>query len=216
MRGDLQIRDDVLAELDFEPTLKAAGVGVAVVDGVVTLSGFVESLAQRAFAEDAVKRVRGVRGVAQEIEVRLPFESRTDDATLASRVRNVLDWHLGALGERIDVEVSTGHVTLSGQARHAHQRDLAGDVVKVLTGVAGLTNAIQLAAEADADDIKARISAALARSAALSAAGIEVEVDAGRVTLNGKVQSWRDRKAAETAAWTTPGVVRVIDHLRLL
>lgn len=212
---DLTLRDFVEDELEWEPRIDAANIGVAVEDGVVTLMGHVSSFAEKLAAEDAVKRVKGVRGIAQEIEVRLTGRPKTDDDEIASKAADVLDWDVSLPDNEIQVRVQNGWVTLSGEVDWNYQRDAAKWRVSSLPGVRGVSNAISVRKRASPSDIKARIEKALVRHAKTEASGIRVSVVDGSVVLDGVVEDWHDREVAEQAAWAAPGVVSVEDRLRL-
>lgn len=215
MDNDLTIRDDVQAELEFEPLVDAAGIGVAVVDGVVTLSGHVASYAQKIAAEVAAKRVKGVRALAEELEVRLPFASQHDDEEIARRAANVLEWTITAPREGVKLKVENGWVTLSGEVVQAFERTEAERALRRLEGVRGVSNLIKLKPGVAATDIRDRLKKAFHRNAELEASRIAIAVEGGRVTLSGKVDKWSDRSVAENAAWAVPGVYQVEDRLTL-
>ncbi|MFO1185703.1 MAG: BON domain-containing protein [Bauldia sp.] len=211
--GDKEIRADVLAELDWEPSVNAANIGVAVENGVVTLSGHVATYAQRFAAERAAKRVRGVRAVAEEIEVRPEMTHVTADDEIAKRAVNVLAWDVELPAGAVKVVVTKGWVTLSGEVEWPYMRTLAESRIRTLQGVTGLTNLIQVKARADAAEIRRRIVDTLKRNAEIDAKGIRVTLVDGKVTLEGKVHTWRDRDALETAVWAAPGVKAVDDRV---
>ena len=215
MDRDLNIRDDVLEELEFEPRVEAENIGVAVSDGVVTLSGHVPNYAQKLAAESAAKRVKGVRAVAIDIEVRLPFDGKHDDDEIAKRAANVLTWSVEAPKEGVKVSVENGWVTLKGQVTWAYQRGEAERSVRQLAGVRGVSNLIAIQPRLKSTDIQSQLKRAFHRSAELEAGRINVGVEGGRVTLTGKVSNWSDRRVAETAAWSVPGVTEVVDRLTL-
>jgi osmotically-inducible protein OsmY len=213
MKDDEEIRDDVLAELEFQPQVDATAIGVAVRNGIVTLSGHVASYAEKLAAEAAAKRVKGVRGLAQEINVRLPSNVRRDAAELAGRARDILAWSVNTPRTGVTVECVKGLVTLSGEVDLAYQRDDAERAVRGLAGVVGVVNRITLSGGARPRDVQDRIKRALSRNAELDARSINVIVDGGKVTLAGRVSAWSERRLAENAAWAVPGVYQVIDDL---
>lgn len=215
MTDDEQIRDDVLCELEFLPQVDATAIGAAVANGIVTLSGRVGSCAEKAAAERAALRVKGVRGIVCEIDVRLPRGIRHDDAEIAQRATDVLRWFVMTPQSGVSVRCENGWVTLIGQARWAYQRFEAERAVRGLAGVVGVINQINLLDSATASDIKNRIESALARNAELDASTIKVAVEGSKVTLEGKVSAWRDRSICARAAWAVPGVHHVIDRLSL-
>ena len=215
MISDLQLRQDVLDELEFEPSVNAAHIGVTANNGVVTLSGFVTNYAEKAAAERAARRVKGVKAIAEEIEVRLPSDTKRADDEIAARAVDILKWQVGFPAERIKVKVEKGVVTLAGDVDWQHHRADAEHVVHKLTGVIHVINQIRVAAPVRASDIKEKIQKALQRSAEVEASGITVQTEGGRVVLSGKVRAWYERDVAERAAWSAPGVTEVQDHLTI-
>jgi osmotically-inducible protein OsmY len=215
MISDLQLRQDVLDELEFEPSVNAAHIGVTANNGVVTLSGFVTNYAEKAAAERAARRVKGVKAIAEEIEVRLPSDTKRADDEIAARAVDILKWQVGFPAERITVKVEKGIVTLTGDVDWQHQRADAEHIVHKLTGVIHVVNQIRVAAPVRASDIKEKIQKALQRSAEVEASGITVQTEGGRVVLSGKVRAWYERDVAERAAWSAPGVTEVQDHLTI-
>ncbi|MCX2690510.1 BON domain-containing protein [Pseudomonas sp. DCB_CB] len=211
--NDLDLRDLVLEELEFKPDINAASIGVTVQNGVVTLSGHVNSYAQKVSAERTVKAMKGVRGLAEEIEVRLNKLEGTADDTIASRALNIIAWSSDANVEGIQVTVQKGTVTLEGQLDWQYQKEVIEQAILRLSGVVGVHNRITLKARADVVDIKRHIEDALKRSAEIEAEGIRVTVDGGVVKLEGKVHLLREREVVERAAWSVPGVSKVEDYL---
>lgn len=214
--NDKQLRQNVIDELDFEPSIDAANIGVAVDDGVVTLTGHASSYAAKIAAEYATRRVKGVRAIAQEIEVRYPSEKKTADDEIAKRALSVLKWHTRIPQDAVKVTVQKGWVTLSGELTWQYQRKAAEDVVRQLSGVTQVTNSISVKPTVYASDIKKKIEDALARNAQVEAQAIRVNVlDGNKVSLEGKVDSWDDREVAENAAWSVAGVQSVDDRLKV-
>ncbi|HDS1706372.1 BON domain-containing protein [Pseudomonas putida] len=211
--NDLDLRDLVLEELEFKPDINAASIGVTVQNGVVTLSGHVNSYAQKVSAERTVKAMKGVRGLAEEIEVRLNKLEGTADDTIASRALNIIAWSSDANVEGIQVTVQKGTVTLEGQLDWQYQKEVIEQAIWRLSGVVGVHNRITLKARADVVDIKRHIEDALKRGAEIEAGGIRVTVDGGVVKLEGKVHLLREREVVERAAWSVPGVSKVEDYL---
>jgi osmotically-inducible protein OsmY len=205
----------VLDELEFEPSLDAAAIGVAVNDGVVTLMGHVATYAEKLAAERAAKRVSGVRAVAQEITVRFPSEKKLSDDEIAKRALNLLRWDV-LVPDNVKVTVENGLVTVTGEVDWYFQKSAAESALQKLSGVTGVLNKIKLKLPvAKVSDIKSKIENALKRHAEVEAEAISVTVSNGKVTLTGKVDSWDEKQAVETAAWSTPGVQTVEDHLRI-
>ncbi|WP_045836969.1 BON domain-containing protein [Hyphomicrobium sp. 99] len=212
--SDIQLRQFVIDELEFEPSIDATNIGVAADDGIVTLTGHVRSYAEKIAALQAVRRVKGVRAVAQEIEVRYPGEHKTADEEIAKRVLNVLKWHAMIPHEDVKVTVEKGWVNLSGTVDWHYQKKAVEDAIKKLLGVIGVTNSISVKASVQTADIKKKIEAALARSAQVEANAIRINVsNDNRVSLEGVVDSWEDHDVVENAAWSVPGVQWVDDRL---
>ena len=215
MISNLQLRQDVLDELEFEPSVNAAHIGVAANRGVVTLTGFVANYAEKAAAERAVRRVKGVKAIAEEIEVRLPSDTKRSDDEIAARAVEILKWQVGFPADRLAVKVEKGIVTLTGDVDWQYQKADAEHVVHKLSGVIDVLNQIRIAAPVRASEIKEKIQKALQRSAEVEASGITVQTEGGRVVLSGKVRAWYERDIAERAAWSAPGVTEVQDHLTI-
>jgi osmotically-inducible protein OsmY len=213
---DGTLRQDIIDELDFEPSINAANIGVAVENGVVTLTGHVSTYAERSAAEDVVRRVKGVKGIAQEIEVR-PFGSNPKaDDEIAKRVLDVINWSTTVPDGAVQVKVQNGWITLTGKVEWQYQKIAAAEAIVGLVGVYGVANNIEVKPSASAFDVKKRIEDALKRNAEVEARAIKVNVQDGKVTLEGKVKAWSERAAAERAAWSAPGVSVVVDHLTLI
>ena len=211
-RSDNSLRDDVLLELKWDPKISSASdIAVAVKDGVVTLTGFVPSFWEKDAAEKAVKRVYGVRGIANDIEVKL-FWQRTDPEIARDAVHE-LESHVSIPADRIKVTVKDGWVTLEGTVDWEYQKSLAQSAMKKLKGVSGVTNKIQVTPKASAAEVKSKIEEALRRSAELDARRITVEIEGSTVKLYGSVSSWAERDEAERAAWSAPGTTMVENHI---
>ena len=211
-RTDNSIREDVLRELNWDPTITSASdIAVAAKDGVVTLSGFVPTYWDKDAAEKAAKRVYGVKGVANDIAVK-PLWQRIDPEIARDAVHE-LESHVSIPADRIKVTVKDGWVTLEGTVDWEYQKSLAESAMKKLKGVSGVTNKIQVTPKASAAEVKSKIEEALRRSAELDARRITVEIEGSTVKLYGSVSSWAERDEAERAAWSAPGTTMVENHI---
>jgi osmotically-inducible protein OsmY len=213
MRTDGQIQHDVIAELEWQPSIDSADIGVAVTDGVVTLSGFVKSYAEKMAAEKAARGVAGVKAIAEEIHVRLPSDPKTADHEIADRILGMFRWNISIPDDTIKLKVEQGWVTLTGSTDWHYQSEEAARMAGRVSGVRGITNLIELRKFPTSRDVKVRITSALKRQADLDAASVTVLTDGGKVTLNGKVKTWHERGIAERAAWSAPGVTAVHDKI---
>jgi osmotically-inducible protein OsmY len=214
--NELKLRDDILDELAYEPVVDPAHIGVAVDQNVVTLTGHVGSYAQKLAALSAVRRVKGVHGIADEIEVRPASEAKTSDDEIASRAINVLSWDSVVPDEGIQVIVRDGLVTLTGKVHWYYQKSSAERDVRNLSGVRSVVNNIEVEPHAKADNVKKKIEAALKRHAEIEAKDVHVTVrDDDEVLLEGKVRNWDEKFAVENAAWSAPGVKNVRDRLTI-
>jgi osmotically-inducible protein OsmY len=213
--NDMKLKKAVEEELEWEPSIDAEHIGVAAEDGVVTLSGHVRNYAQKLAAEAATRRVKGVRAIAEEIEVRFPEDRKLADDQIAKRALDVISWDSTIPKDAFQVKVQHGVVTLTGEADWHFQRDDAESAVRKLSGVKALINEIKIKPKVEATDIKNRIETALKRNAEVEADAIKVTVQNGRVTLNGKVKAWYERDLAERTAWSAPGVLSVEDRISI-
>jgi len=215
MTDDAIIQERVLEELEWSPWVDPTHIGVAVRQGIVELTGHVESYAEKLQAERVALGVKGVKGVAQEITVRLPNHKMTGDDEIAARAARLLDWDSRVPADSIKIKVEKGWVTLSGQVASWSQREAAVSDVEKLSGVVGSTSMITIRPAVMPGNVKTRIEDALRRQALLEAGAIHVTTQGGKVTLDGTVHSWAERSAAHAAAWQAPGVIEVVDNLQI-
>jgi osmotically-inducible protein OsmY len=213
MRRDSDIKRDVELELRWDPDIKSDDIGVAVKDGVVTLTGFVRSFSEKYEAERDAKRVSGVAGLANDIEVKLPSSDERPDPEIAREAATAIKTQLPFTHEHITPAVRDGWVTLEGEVEWNYQRIFAETAVRRLKGVKGVSNLIHVKPRVAPSDVKRKIEDALKRRAELEADEITVEANGGEVVLRGKVRSWAERKEAERAAWQAPGVTKVDNRI---
>ncbi|RYE46677.1 MAG: BON domain-containing protein [Hyphomicrobiales bacterium] len=211
--SDSSLRQNILDELEFEPSIDANDIGVAVEDGIVTLSGHVQNYSQKQAAERIVARVKGVRGIAEELEVRYPGGSGVADDEIARRVLDTLKWSTRVPDGKVQVTVQKGWVTLTGSLDWNYQKVGAANAIEDLKGVTGVTNKITIKPQVTSVDVRKRIEEALKRSAEVEAGDIKIDVAADKVTLKGRVKTWSERWLVEDTAWATPGVTHVSDEL---
>ena len=215
MKTDQEIQKDVMDELRWEPLLNASEIGVAVKNGIVTLSGTVDTYSKKRTAEDAVKSVLGVRAVAENIHVKVSTLGKRTDAEIAQAVLNALHWNASIPEEKIKVKVENGWATLEGEVEWEFQRTAARNVVESLAGVVGISNKIKITPTIKSTDIKKRIMSAFHRSATIDSGKVELEVHGDKVILKGKVRSFAEKRDAENAAWLAPGVTKVDNQLEI-
>jgi osmotically-inducible protein OsmY len=213
---DSQLRQDVIDEFEFDPRFNGEHVGVAVDKNVVSLSGHVNSYAEKLAAIAAARRVKGVHAIAENIEVRYPYQAKTADDQIAKRATDILNWDVVVPAGAVDVLVQDGWVTLSGAVNWYYEKVAAEDDVRKLSGVRGVTNKVMIKPHLNAMDVKDKIESALKRHAEVEADAIRVSVyDGSKVVLEGKVDNWDERRAVENAAWSVAGVAAVDDRLTI-
>jgi osmotically-inducible protein OsmY len=216
MKTDTQLQQDVQAELQWEPGVQSAQIGVQAKDGVVTLTGEVASYAEKWHAEHAAQRVAGLCALVVALTVHLPALARRTDADIARAAENVVAWATSVPQEAVQVMVEGGWITLSGQVDWQYQRQHVADSLRYLPGVTGLSNQIALKPRASAQAVQADIESALRRRASADAKTITVQVHGSEVTLTGTVHSWSERDLAKHSAWSAGGVSSVVDHMTLV
>jgi osmotically-inducible protein OsmY len=215
-RTDEEIQRDVLEELKWDSHVRPNEIGVAVKDGIVTMTGWVDSYLKKIAAEEAAHRVPGVKAVANDIEVRLPTSAERTDADLAKAALGALNWEAAIPADRLDVTVSHGWVTLKGEVDYAFQKRDAERAVERLSGVKGVTNLIVVRSRVSPTDLKQQIEKALIRNAETDARRITVEVEGSKVILSGTVRSYAEKQAAEDTIWAAPGVTDVENRIVVL
>lgn len=212
-KSDNQLQLDVMAELKWEPGVDHEKIGVAAKDGVITLSGIVSSYSEKLLAEQAARRVKGVRAIGEDLTVRYPGDPKTTDAEIAKRVADVLEWDSLIPREKINVTVEDGVVRLRGDVEWNYQKNLAFKNASRISGVVRVDNRINVRPSLRTADVKNRIEQAFERQADFEAERIKVRTDGHKVILEGTVSSIGKRGIAERAAWAAPGVAQIEDHL---
>ena len=214
MSHDKQLKQAVLDELNWEPSVNAAHIGVVADEGVITLTGHVESYWEKSAAEKAARRVNDVKAVAEELEVRLPFSVKHGDADIASSAVDRLKWDASVPKNAVMVKVEKGQVTLTGEVEWHYQQEAAADEIRHIWGVVGVHNEITIKPKPDTSKIKDQILVALNRSW-FDPATINVSAQGGKVTLTGNVESWYERDEAGAAAWAASGTTSVVNDLAI-
>ncbi|GAB3915915.1 BON domain-containing protein [Mucilaginibacter boryungensis] len=215
MKTDLEIQKDVMDELKWQPFLHAAEIGVAVKNGIVTLSGQVDNYGKKITAENAAKKVAGVKAVAEDIQVGISPAYLKTDAEIAEAVVDALRWHTAIPDDRIKVKVEDGIVKLEGEVEWEFQRNSAKTAVQYLTGVRMVSNLITVRPKLNANDLEHKISAAFHRSATIDAQKVKVSVVDNKAILTGKVRSFAEKEEAESAVWAAPGVFSLESRLQI-
>ncbi len=215
MKSDNEIQKDIMAQLKWEPFLNASQIGVAVKNGIVTLSGQVDTYSKKIFAERAAKKVSGVKAIAEDIQVGISPGYRKTDAEIAEAVLYALKWHTQIPEEKIKVSVEDGIVKLEGEVEWEYQRSPGRSAIENLTGVRSVTNLITVKPKITSSDIQQKINAAFQRSATIGSGKITAEVLGSRVILRGKVRSFSEKEDAEDTVWAAPGVISIENKLEI-
>ena len=215
MKTDSDLKKDVTAELAWDPTVKSIAIGVAVKDGVVTLSGHLETFADKHAATRALRRVAGVKAIALELDVKLSLDHKRSDTDIAAGAERPLQWNTPVPREKIRLTVDHGWVALQSEIEWDYQRHSAEKAIRPLMGVVGISNEVTLRTRPKAANLSHKIEEALTRQALREAKHIQVDVDGTTVKLCGTVHSWQERDAAQGVAWSAPGVHAVINELRV-
>lgn len=213
-KSDTQLKADIETELHWDPKINAAQIGVTVDHGAVSLLGTVETYAEKFAAEDAARRVSGVRTLAQDLAVKLMGAHERNDTEIAIAVVNALEWDV-YVPETIKAKVEHGMVTLQGDCGWHYEREAAERAVRFLTGVTNVIDLVTIRSMASAAAVKEKVEAALQRQASADATSIKIDTAGGKVTLSGSASSWRSMKDASNAAWAVPGVTEVVDNMKL-
>jgi osmotically-inducible protein OsmY len=215
MKSDVQIQTDVMDQLKWEPFLKASEIGVAVKNGVVTLSGQVDSYSKKLAAENAAKKIKGVKAIAEDIQIGVSPAYRKTDTDIAAAVLNALKWHVAVQEEKVKIKVEDGFVKLEGEVEWEYQRNYAKSAIEHLEGVRSVLNLITVKPKVSPSEVQRKISAAFQRSASLDADKITANVVGSKVILRGYVRSYAEKEDAENAAWAAPGVTSVENNLEI-
>jgi osmotically-inducible protein OsmY len=213
-KSDLQLKQDIEEELRWDPAVSAAQIGVTVDKGAVSLLGEVDSYAARWAAEDATRRVAGVRTVAQDLTVKLQGHHTHSDSEIAVAVETALKWNV-LVPKTVTASVKHASITLEGHVSWNYQREAAERSLRYLSGVVALYNFITVKPQASAAQVKEKVEAALSRQAATDASSILVNTSGGTVTLTGHATSWQSIQDAANAAWAAPGVTEVVDQVKM-
>ena len=213
-KSDIQLKQDIEAELRWDPKVNPAQIGVSVDNGIVSLMGAVDTYAEKWAAEDAAKRVGGVRVVAEDLTVKVPEPHKRTDSEIAAAALSALKLNV-FVPQTVTAKVEKGWITLQGQVEWYYQRTSAENAVRYLAGVVGVSNSINIKPRASAEQVKEKVQAALQRQATADARSIQIETSGGTVTLSGNASNWQAVDDAIHAAWSAPGVTKVVCNVAL-
>jgi osmotically-inducible protein OsmY len=215
MKTDADLKRDVSDELSWDPGINATALGVAVKDGVVTVSGHLDTFYEKSAVERALRRVAGVKAIAIELDVKLAADHKRSDTDIAHAAESALKWHTTVPDDKVRLTVQGGWVRLQGEVDWEVQRNAVEKAIRPLTGVVGLSNEIRIKLRPTTADLASRIEAALERQALREAHRVQVEVEGSNVVLRGRVHSWQERDAVQGAAWSAPGVRSVVNEVKV-
>jgi osmotically-inducible protein OsmY len=216
MSKDSELQRDVLDELSWEPSVTSAHIGVTARDGVIALTGHVENYMQKQAAETAAGRVKGVKAVAEELEVKYPFVSKRNDEDIAAAAISRLAWNVSIPKDAVKIKVEDGWVTLSGEVEWHYQKTAAADDVRSLLGVISVSNNIRIKPTVNTADVSESIRKALHRSWFYDDDNIKVTANGGKIKLTGSVDSWHDKEVAGTTAWAARGATTVENNISVM
>jgi osmotically-inducible protein OsmY len=215
MKTDAEIQKNVMEELKWESAVHSSDIGVSVKNGVVTLSGTVDTYMEKKAAEKATLKVVGVKGIAEDIEIKLTYRDQKTDAELAQAVVNSLTWNVLVPDDKIKIKVENAWVTAEGMVEWAYEKNAVRDAISGIVGVKGISNLVKVTPKINPADVKKKITAAFERSASIDANSIRIEDIGNKVILTGKVRSYAEKREAERAAWNAPGVAAVENNIEV-
>ncbi|MGV3609615.1 MAG: BON domain-containing protein [Fluviicola sp.] len=215
MKTDVEIQKNVMEELKWEPSIQASEIGVAVKNGVVTLSGTVNTYLEKTRAEQAALKVVGVKGLAEDIQINLPFNHQKTDTELAQAALDALRWNVYVPTDQIKIKAENGWITAKGTVEWAYEQNAVRDAIATIKGVKGISNLVKVTPKVDPENVKKKIADAFQRSALVDANHIRVENIGHKVVLGGKVSSYAEKREAEQVAWNVPGVATVENNIEV-